>query len=155
MKKSIILVLALAAFASAGVRLKAQDTSYLEVLRSDVRTQRAALITQAMQFTEAQAKAFWPICRRYDAELRDLNDKRIATILDYGKHMDSLTDAKADELTEQTFSYYENLIKIQRKYYAEFAKALSPRIAAKFMQVERKINTYIDVQLQANIPLVK
>jgi hypothetical protein len=152
MKKTIILILALAA---VGTGLRAQDASYLEVLRSDVRTQRAALITQAMQFTEAQAAVFWPICRRYDAELQVLNDKRIATILDYGKHMDSLTDAKANELTEQTFSYYENLIKIQRKYYAEFAKALSPRIAAKFMQVERKINTYIDVQLQANIPLVK
>ncbi len=155
MKKTMTLILAFSAFISAGALLTAQDTSYLEVLRSDVRAQRAALITQAMAFTEAQAKAFWPICRRYDAELRDLNDKRIAAILDYGKHMDSLTDAKAGELTEQTFSYYENLIKIQRKYYAEFAKALSPRIAAKFMQVERKIGTYIDVQLQANIPLVK
>lgn len=63
-----------------------------------------------------------------------------------------MMNAKANELTEQTFAYYENLIKIQRKDYAEFAKALSPILAAKFMQVERKINAYIDVQMQANIP---
>ena len=152
MKKFLIFVLALSA---AGLSLGAQDTSYLEVLRSDVRAQRAALITQAMQFSEAQAALFWPICRRYDAELVTLNDQRIATIIDFGKNYESMTNAKANELTEQTFAYYENLIKIQRKYYAEFAKALSPKVAAKFMQVERKINTYIDVQLQANIPLVK
>jgi hypothetical protein len=152
MKKTIILILALAA---AGTGLRAQDTSYLEVLRSDVRTQRAALIAQAMQFTEDQAKVFWPICRRYDAELQTLNDKRVAVIVDFSKNLESMTDAKANDLTERTFAYYEDLLKIQRKYYAEFARALSPRAAAKFMQVERKIGTYIDVQLQAKIPLVK
>jgi hypothetical protein len=66
-----------------------------------------------------------------------------------------MTAAKADELTKQTFAFFENRIKLQKKYTKEISKALSPVLSGKFMQIERAINTLLDLQIQSEIPLVK
>ena len=42
-------------------------SAYAELLRSDIRLQKVAIITEVMGFTEAEDKAFWPIYRDYDA----------------------------------------------------------------------------------------
>ena len=151
MKKAIVLLLAIM---TAGAALYAQE-SYLELLRSDIRTQKVALITDAMELTDAQSAVFWPIYRKYDSELTTLNDKRIAIIKDYAQNYDQMTPAKADELTKQTFAFFENRIKLQKKYTKEISKALSPVLSGKFMQIERAINTLLDLQIQSEIPLIK
>ena len=151
MKKAIVLLLAIM---TAGAALYAQE-SYLELLRSDIRTQKVALITDAMELTDTQSAVFWPIYRKYDSELTTLNDKRIAIIKDYAQNYDQMTAAKADELTKRTFAYFENRIKLQKKSYKEISKALSPVLSGKFMQIERAINTLLDLQIQSEIPLVK
>ena len=51
--------------------------AYVELLRSDVRAQKVAFITELMEFTEAEDKAFWPIYREYDVELSKINDERV------------------------------------------------------------------------------
>lgn len=154
MKKALILLLAVA---TAGVALYAQDNqeAYLELLRSDLATQKVAVITEGMAMTDAQSAIFWPIYRKYDAELTTLNDGRIAVIKDFAQNFEQMTEAKADELTNKTFAFYENRVKLQKKYYKEFSKALSPIMAAKFMQIERSINTLMDFQIMSQIPLVK
>ena len=58
-------------------------SAYAELLRSDVRTQKVAIITEVMGFTEAEDKAFWPIYREYDAEMAKLGDERVALIAEY------------------------------------------------------------------------
>ena len=151
MKKAIVLLLAIM---TAGAALYAQE-SYLELMRSDIRTQKVALITDAMELTDAQSAVFWPIYRKYDSELTTLNDKRIAIIKDYAQNYDQMTPAKADEQTKQTFAFFENRIKLQKKYTKEISKALSPVLSGKFMQIERAINTLLDLQIQSEIPLVK
>ena len=56
--------------------------AYVELLRSDIRSQKVAILTELMNFTEAEDTAFWPIYREYDVELNKLNDERVA--LDQG-----------------------------------------------------------------------
>ena len=41
-------------------------TAYAELLRSDVRAEKVAILTEVMGFTEAEDKAFWPIYREYE-----------------------------------------------------------------------------------------
>src|SRR3954465_13863759 len=53
-------------------------SAYAELLRSDVRAQKVAIITEVMGFTEAEDAAFWPIYREYDLEMAKLGDERTA-----------------------------------------------------------------------------
>ena len=76
-------------------------TAYAELLRSDVRTQKVAIITEVMGFTETEDAAFWPIYREYDAEMAKLGDERVALIAEYASNYSSLTDAIAEKLADQ------------------------------------------------------
>ena len=62
-------------------------SAYAELLRSDVRAQKVAILTEVMGFTEAEDKAFWPIYRDYDAEMAKLGDERVALIAEYAREL--------------------------------------------------------------------
>jgi len=150
MKKTLIFLFAVLI---AGVSLYSQ-VSYEELLRADLKAKKVAIVTGAMQLTDAQSQIFWPIYRKYDAELTTFNDQRIALIRDYAENFDKMTDSKADFLTKEVFSLLGKRLKLQEKYYGEFSKALGAILAAKFMQVERQINALIDLQIASELPLI-
>jgi len=65
---------------------------YIELLRSDVRQQKAEVLGAVMQLSAADAAKFWPIYAEYEAELTKLNDLRVANIQEYARTYDHMTD---------------------------------------------------------------
>ena len=147
----IIIVLLLANSVSYGNGVDA----YIQLLRSDARTQKAAVITEAMQFTDEESSAFWPVYREYELELSKIIDDRIELIKDYSQNYDILTEEKAKEIAKKVFAIEKRRTKLKKKYFKRFSKALSAIIAAKFIQVENQINLLIDLQIASELPLIK
>jgi hypothetical protein len=40
--------------------------AYIELLRSNARTQKVVVITEALQLTDEESTAFWPVHREYE-----------------------------------------------------------------------------------------
>jgi hypothetical protein len=138
------------------VNVFAQDAdSYIEVLKSEIKTDKKAIITETMQFTEQQSAAFWPVYNEFEHELDKLSSKRIANIKDFAANYDSLTDKKADELIKTSFSFQNDRLSLNEKYYKKFADVLTPIVAAKYMQLENQIQLILDLSIAANLPLAK
>jgi len=134
----------------------AQDVdSFVELLRSDVNTQKKAIITEVMEFTEEESAAFWPVYRNYESGLDKLGDARVALIKDYAENYETMVDEKATELMEKAFKYREDRLKLQKKYFKEFSKILSPTKAAKWAQLENQITLLIDLQIASELPLAE
>lgn len=127
----------------------------IELLRSDIATQKKALITQAMNMTEAESDIFWPIYNDYQNELRKIGDERIALIKEYADSYESMTDETAADITKRAIKQQEDRLKLYKKYNGKLAKAVSPRFAARWVQTEHAINTMIDVQIASEMPLMK
>ena len=96
MKKTCFVV-ALAILMAVPAAAFAQE-AYLEVLRSDVKAERVALITEMMEFTDEQAEVFWPIYRDMEHESDKLTDQRIALIKEYAENYDAMTDKVAKDI---------------------------------------------------------
>jgi hypothetical protein len=128
-------------------------SAYAELLRSDVRTQKVAIITEVMGFTETEDKAFWPIYREYDAEMSKLGDERVALIADYAKKFDTITDADANTLATKAMDLQTRRNAAMGKCYERVKAALSPRTALRFLQVEHQLQLVIDLQIAASLPL--
>jgi uncharacterized membrane protein len=141
--------------AFSAVAAPAQVDQYMEMLRTDVRAEKVAVITEVMAFTEAEGEAFWPVYREYELELAKLFDNRLANIKDYADHFESIDDEKADKLITTAFKNSENRKKLQKKYYKKFKKALGAKRAGTFMLLEMQIDTLIDLQIAANLPLIE
>lgn len=129
--------------------------AYTELLRSDLRTQKVAVITELMQFTEAEDKAFWPIYREYELELTGLNDQRLGAFETYSKVYNTLTEATANELMVKVLDLESRRTALKQKYYGKLKTALSPLTAAKVLQIENQIALLIDLQIAAALPVAQ
>jgi len=127
--------------------------AYAELLRSDVRAQKIAILTEVMGFTEAEDAAFWPIYREYDLEMAKLGDQRTALIADYAREYATLTDATADRLASRALELEASRQAMKAKYYEKVKTALSPRTAMRFLQVEQQLLLLIDLQISAALPI--
>jgi hypothetical protein len=134
-----------------------QDTNinaYIELLRSDVKTAKTAVLTQTMQLTDAQNAKFWPIYREYDVQLQALNDKKIAGIKDYANNYGTMTDAKADQLANLVLSLENQRNELKKTYYEKMRKQLGGIVAARWLQVENQLLMVIDLQIASSLPIV-
>jgi Spy/CpxP family protein refolding chaperone len=129
--------------------------SDITLLRSDVQTQRTAVVTSAMKLTDDQGKAFWPLYREYTNRQQALGDDRVAIIKDYANSYDTMDDSKADDLAKRQLKYTQDRVKLQSEYYGKFKKAVGAKQAAKFVQIDNRLNMIIDLQLASTIPVLQ
>ena len=152
---------------SAGPTLRAQqkvsesDTqdqnidTYIGLLRQDIQKQKVAIISQLMDLSPQQAGAFWPIYNEYAKELSALGHLRVRGIKDYADNYKSLTDEKATELANMRFDYEEKLVALKKKYFDKFSKALTPKLAARFFQIENQLLDVLDLQIASSLPVIQ
>jgi len=152
--KKLLLVIVILLSANTVTYGKGVDT-YLELLKSDIRTKKVAIITATMGLTDEESSTFWPIHREYEVELSKMIDDRIEMIEDYIQNYDDLTDEKAREIAKKVFALEKRRTKLKKKYFKKVEKALSATIAAKFIQVENQINLVADLQIASELPLIK
>ena len=152
MKKILFVVAAVAMSISVNAQT---DNDYLELTREVLKAEKKAAVTEAMQLTDAESQPFWNLYNEYQTALYLVQNKRIAIIKDYADNFESLSDEKADELWIGNMKYRNELLKLKKRYYAKFKKVVSPGKAARFMQLENKIETLIDAQLALEIPLIE
>ena len=150
MKKLFFLVLLLGSASAA----QAQIESAVEIMRSDVRTQKMQILTAAMEFTSEEAAAFWPVYREYENALSAVWDQRVANIKEYAANYESMTDPVARKIIEKAFANDEAQLAVEKEYFEKIAEILPLTKAARFIQVENQLNRMIETQIGAELPLV-
>lgn len=128
---------------------------YISLLRQNVRTQKVNIMGQMMQLTPEQASKFWPIYNEYDRELTKLNDERLASIKKWAQNENNITDAFAGELANKALDLESRRTSLKKKYVSQISDALSPKLAARFLQVENQLLMIIDLQIASNLPIVE
>jgi len=138
---------------SAAQRAEPNVDSYIESLRADLRANHVALITETMQFNDQESKAFWPVYREYEADVTKINDQRVALIKSYTAKFDTMTNADANAIIDQSIDFESRRIDLRKKYAKEFQKAgLSSLTVAKFLQLEHRLDLIVDVHIASELP---
>jgi hypothetical protein len=149
------MVLALALVVSMAVPALASDTDLIELMRSDLRTEKQALVTKAMQLTEDQSVKFWPVYKEYEVDMVKLNDERVALIKDYAANYNAMTDEVAKDLISRGFKLRDDRNKTLKKYVEKMSKSVDVKTAARWAQVEYAIGAAIDLQVASELPLLQ
>jgi hypothetical protein len=143
--------------ASGSVATDTQEKNvqeYIELLRENVRQEKAELMGAMMQLSADDAAKFWPIYAEYNAELTKVNDLRVANIEEYASTYNQMTDEKADELIKNAIQYQKLRSELLAKYYERVKQSLGAITAARFAQVESQLLMIIDLQIASSLPLV-
>jgi hypothetical protein len=150
MRMSLLLCFAFGLIALPGATyVRAQDNSSIDsdiqILRADVRSGKTKIMANQMQLSDAEGKAFWPIYNDYDNELAKLNDERVELLKEYANRYDTLTDAQEQSLADRSFDLEEKRINLRKKYFEKMSKAVSPKVAARFVQVEDRMDLLLNL----------
>ena len=127
----------------------------LDQARGEAQLAKMGSIAEELSLDKNQEKVFWPLYDNYQRDLQKLGDKRIALIKDIQAKQSSLTDAQASELIRRAFALEEERLGLKRRNAAVLLDKLPPRIVARYLQLENKIQTHVDAQISERMPLVK
>ena len=135
--------------------LSAQDISYLEYLRSDLKDQKRDIIAETMDLTEDEAIIFWSIYDDYESKLDEINGEKLSLIKDYAENYYKLSDELAIHLANRKHELEVKRNELLWNYYNKVNDELNPIDAAMFYQVESQLLMLIDVQFAGEIPIIK
>ena len=148
-----ITVAMLAAPAVCGAQTQqASVGSTIELVRADMQADRAKIITAAMNFSDKDGVAFWPIYRKYEYERSTLDDRRAAVIKEYAAKYSTLNDADAKAMTERMLECESDLIALKKKYFKKFNAVLPALTVTKFFQLEHRIDLLMDTKVESSLP---
>jgi hypothetical protein len=139
---------------SATPTQKKNIQAYIDLMRANVRDQKAEIMGSVMELNAADSAKFWPIYSEYDAELAKVNDLRVANIKDYAANYTQMTDEKADELIQNALNFRKQRSELLAKYYGRVKEALGAVTAARFAQIEDQLLLIIDLQIASSLPIV-
>jgi len=150
---AVLLSLGVSSNVSAAQSSEGNLDSYIEELRADVRADKVAIITEAMQFNDQESKIFWPVYRKYEADITKVNDQRLGLIKSYSDKFVSMTDADAKAMIDQSLDFDSRRTDVKKRYAREFQKAgLSSLTLAKFLQLEHRLDLLVDLKIASELP---
>jgi hypothetical protein len=127
----------------------------IELTREIIQTERKAIVAANMQLSEGESRGFWPVYNEYVTALRKVNDRRVKLITSYAAAYENLTDSQAKAFLKESMDIEMERMKLRENWVAKFGEVLSPKMVARFFQIENKIDAIINYELAAEIPLVR
>jgi hypothetical protein len=104
----------------------------------EIKAERTAFITQNLELTPDEAKAFWPIYTKLTAEVDDIKLERIKARRAFLKKFDTATDSEIDKYLISEMTYDDKIRETYRKYHTELRKVLPPRKILKLYRIEHQ-----------------
>ena len=126
--------------------------SAIEVARAGMQADKATIVSGAMNFSDKDGAAFWPIYRQYERERSTVDDGRAAVIKEYAAKYPHLTDADARAMAERMFESEARIAALKKTYFKKFTKVLPALTVSEFFQVERRVDLLMDMKVESALP---
>lgn len=147
-----VLLLVVLAVAPAGAG--EADEASMEILRDTLRSNKKALVAVNLALSDEEARAFWPVYDRYQAELTVVGDRLLQLIEDYKRAFGTITDDEARNLVDAYLAVQRDRAALLQSYVEPFAEVLPGRTLMRFYQIENKIHTVMLYELAETIPVI-
>jgi len=154
--KNAVLIAVVIAVALISNPVAAQQASDQTKLTYEVLTEEwSTLIGGALDLTEAEAEAFWPVYKEYGKAKGELWSRRIDVIKIFvGSHSD-MAPEMSRILLDQSFAIDKEMLELEMKYAEIFDDFLPPNKVTRLFQAENKLETTMEIQLVKDVPLAK
>jgi hypothetical protein len=127
----------------------------VELLRKDIRSKKKQLIAANLKLSDQESTKFWPVYDQYTADLVKINNEKYALMKDYADTWGTMTDAQAVSLTNRALAVDDQVAQLRIRYVPIFLKVLPGTKTATFFQLDRRVQSMIDLQLSSQFPLVQ
>jgi Spy/CpxP family protein refolding chaperone len=132
-------------------------TSIDEVLvavREDMQADRADVMSKSLSLTADQAAKFWPAYNAYQKEQDVIMDEQLKGVQRYIESYETLDDAGAVALMKAHLDRDAKMTALRQKALGDFQKVVGAKLAARALQIDRRLSLLYQLQMVTKIPLV-
>jgi Spy/CpxP family protein refolding chaperone len=122
-------------------------------LLARIQSDKKGIVAKSMNLTPDEEKKFWPLYVTFQRELEVPQRAQTRALLDYIAAEHSLTDANAKRLSEQVLAASLEEARLNQKHFKQLLKVLPASKAARYMQIENKIQAVVRFEAAKAIPL--
>ena len=154
---TILLLLTAAPLAYAQASGDALSQKELQAAKELVETERNMQLIINLEFTEEENEAFWPLYDEYRAKLRSIRERKLSLIQDYADRYwaGTVDNEFADSAIKEALKIQADTVKLRQKYWKKFRRIVPATKAARFYQLENKMDAEVDYVLAGGVPLVE
>lgn len=124
-------------------------------LLAKIQSDKRGLVAKAMNLSAEEAAKFWPLYEKFQRELEPVNRRQTRAVVDYVAAEGKLTDANADRLIREALEANVEEAKLRSRHYLELKKVLPATRAARYVQVESKLQAVKRFESAKVIPLAE
>jgi len=152
-----IIAAAALALVLGGSAVRAEEPAQSEqsILLDTLRSNRKAFVAVNLDLGAEEAKNFWPLYDKYQAELNGIQERVLALVQEYTAHFSDLSDDRAKQLAQDYLAAEADRVKVRQSYIPEFEKVVSGRTVARFYQLENKMDAVVRYELASKIPVIE
>lgn len=138
-----------------GKQMLSEHKAMIQNRLADIDYERKALVEDNMGLDEKESEKFWPIYNSYRTEADKLSLEHLALLLDYASayNQGQVTDEEASKLQKRSLELEEERQELKEKYLKRIAKAVSPKRALRFLQIENQLNAMTVMAVSEDVPL--
>jgi len=123
--------------------------------RSDLMARRADIMAKGLTLTSDQAAKFWPLFETFQKEQDLIVAEQIQATDQFADHYQELTDKDALTYVNALLARDEKMHDLRVKWLTKFQTVLPSKIAARAIQLDRRLGQVAQVQISQKIPLVR
>jgi len=126
----------------------------LKSMRADMQGARADVMAKNLTLTADQASKFWPVFNQYQKEQNVIMDEQLKGIQSYVDSYRTLDNAGALALMTAHLDRDAKMTALRLRWLGEFQKVVPANIAARAMQIDRRLSMLAQLEISSQIPLV-
>jgi hypothetical protein len=120
----------------------------------DLQAKRADIMAKGMTLSAEQAAKFWPLYEQYQQEQDAIVNGQISATEAYADRFATLTDADALNYVNALLERDGKMHDLRVKWLAKFQTVVPAKIAARAIQLDRRVSQVMQVKVSSQIPLV-
>ena len=152
---SLIGVFALAISMPSAAQDKSASQPTPAEWRMKIQADQKGIVERSMKLTADEAAKFWPIYDSFQRELERPQRQYRQAVLDYVASENSLSDANAKRLVDQVLAASVEEARLRQKYFKRFTGVLPAKKAARYMQIDNKMQAVLRYEMAAALPLAQ
>jgi hypothetical protein len=126
-----------------------------QILIKQVNTDKKAVYAANLGLTEEESARFWPIYDEYEAKVKPLQDRLAANINNFAEKYDTLTEEDAAAILKEKMAIETAREELKQKYTKKGEKALPPKKALRYAQLETRVQILIARDVYGLLPLAR
>ncbi|MEM1103219.1 MAG: hypothetical protein AAGH48_03840 [Pseudomonadota bacterium] len=129
------------------------DRARFEVAFEAQETQRRAIIAEAIELTDEEAKKFWPAYDEYRSAIKEQHLRQVTNLRLFADSFSDLDDETSEELLSTVIDIDGDRARTNKDHIKSVRRILSPVSALRYFQISSNMDVAQEYNFRRRIPL--